>query len=294
MDRYEGFFRTCSCVPFSSAVRSAVIVVVSGTIQQRVIRIIVSLALAAILLLCIVSTSFAAPAASPARPSNSAEQMLYDAVNHERANLGLRQLQWDNAIANAARLHTSLLADHDTLSHRFAGEADLQTRLRLAGAIFRLVAENVAEAPDVSTLHIAWMNSAPHRANILDPQVDSIGIAIERRGDQYYATQDFAAVVAPLQREEQEQQVARLLQASGLGLYPTADDARKNCDQSRGFQGGQPSAIARFETSDLNHLPNDLARMVASGRFRHAAVGACELPAISSFARFKLTVLLYP
>jgi len=40
-----------------------------------------SLALAAILVLCLVSTSFAAPAA---RPSNSAEQMLYDAVNNER------------------------------------------------------------------------------------------------------------------------------------------------------------------------------------------------------------------
>src|SRR4029077_7805400 len=122
-------------------------IAVSGTIPQRVLRIAVSLALAAILVLCFVSTSFAAPAAAPA-PSNSAEQMLYDAVNRERASLGLRSLQWDNAIANAARLHTSLLADHSMLSHRFDGEADLQTLLRLAGASFSLVAENVAEAPD--------------------------------------------------------------------------------------------------------------------------------------------------
>ena len=171
-----------------------------------------SLALAAILVLCFVSTSFAAPAA---RPSNSAEQMLYDAVNNERSRLGLRQLQWDTALANAARLHTTLLADHDSLSHRFDGEADLQTRLRLAGASFRLVSENVAQAPDVSTLHIAWMNSAPHRANILDPQVDSIGIAIEQRGNEFYATQDFSAAVSAMTREEQEQQVANLLHASG-------------------------------------------------------------------------------
>jgi uncharacterized protein YkwD len=143
----------------------------------------VSFALAALLVLCFVATSFAAPASpAPARPANSAEQVLYDAVNRERTAKGLRQLQWDNALANAARLHTTLLATHDALSHRFDGEADLQTRLRMAGASFSLVAENVAEAPDVSTLHIAWMNSAPHRANILDPQVDSIGIAIERRG----------------------------------------------------------------------------------------------------------------
>jgi uncharacterized protein YkwD len=254
----------------------------------------VSLALAATLVLCFVATSFAAPASpAGARPSNSAEQMLYDAVNRERSSLGLRQLQWDNALANAARLHTTLLATHDSLSHRFDGEADLQTRLRMAGASFSLVAENVAEAPDVSTLHIAWMNSAPHRANILDPQVDSIGIAIERRGEEYYATQDFAAVVAPTTRDEQEQQIARLLQAHGLSIVPGVDDARRNCDQNRLASGAQPVAVARFETSDLNHLPNDLSRLVNSGKFRHAAVGACEVSTVTPFARFRLTVLLY-
>ena len=266
----------------------------NGTLRHRVLRLLVSLALAALLVLCFVATSFAAPVApAGARPSNSAEQMLYDAVNRERSSLGLRQLQWDNALANAARLHTTLLATHDALSHRFDGEADLQTRLRMAGASFSLVAENVAQAPDVSTLHIAWMNSAPHRANILDPQVDSIGIAIERRGEEYYATQDFAAVVIPMTREEQEQQIARLLQANGLSIVPGVDDARKNCDQNRLAFGAQPVAIARFETSDLSRLPNDLGRLVTSGKFRHASVGACELPAGSPFARFRLTVLLY-
>ena len=262
----------------------------SGNLCQTVLRVAVSLALAAILVLCFVSSSFAAPAASP---SNSAERMLYDAVNNERSRLGLRQLQWDTALANAARLHTTLLAEHDALSHRFDGEADLQTRLRLAGASFRLVAENVAEAPDVSTLHIAWMNSAPHRANILDPQVDSIGIAIERRGDEYYATQDFAAGVSPMTREEQEQQVANLLQASGIDVLNNAEDARHSCDQNRAAFGTQPAAIARFETSDLNNLPPDLTRMISSGRFRRATVGACELNTASPFARFRLTVLLY-
>ena len=274
---------------------SAVIDGVNGTLHLRVLRVLVSIALAAILVLCIVSTSYAAPAApAGGRPSNSAEQMLYDAVNRERASLGLRQLQWDTALANAARLHTTLLAEHDTLSHRFDGEADLQTRLRLAGARFSLVAENVAQAPDVSTLHIAWMNSAPHRANILDSQVDSIGIAIERRGEEYYATQDFAAVVASMTREEQEQQVAHLLYSNGVTISGSVDDARRSCEQNRTSFGTQPAAIARFETSDLSRLPNDLARMIAGGRFRHAVVGACEVPTVTPFARFRLTVLLYP
>ena len=264
----------------------------SGNFLLSVLRVIVSLALAAIVILCLVSTSFAAPAPA-ARPSTSAEQMLYDAVNRERASHGLPQLQWDNALANAARLHTTLLADHDALSHRFDGEADLQTRLRAAGASFRLVAENVAEAPEVGTLHTAWMNSAPHRANILDPQVDSIGIAIERRGQEYFATQDFAAAVAPLSREQQEQQIARLLQANGISLLNNVEDARRSCNQTQLSFGTQPAAIAHFETSELNQFPSELARLVASGRFHRASVGACELPSGSPFARFRLTVLLY-
>jgi hypothetical protein len=262
----------------------------SGTLLQRIPRLLAALALAALLGLWFVPRAFSAPAG---RPSNSAEQTLYDAVNRERASLGLRQLQWDTALANAARLHTSLLADHDTLSHRFNGEADLQTRLRMAGANFSLVAENVAQAPNVESLHIAWMNSPPHRANILDPQVNSIGIAIERRGEQYYATQDFSASVAQMNKEEQEQQVARLLQANGLSIAGNADEARKSCDQGRAFYAMQPVTISRFETSDLSRLPNDLARMAASGRFSRATVGACEVPTVTPFARFRLAVILY-
>ena len=262
----------------------------SGSLQH-VLRPLAVLLLAALLALCFVPRASSTPAA---RPSTSAEQVLYDSVNRERALLGLRPLQWDTALANAARLHTTLLAAHDSLSHRFDGEADLQTRLRMAGASFRLVAENVAQAPDVGTLHVAWMNSPPHRANILDPQVDSIGIAIERRGEEYYATQDFAAVVAPLSREQQEQQVARLLQANGLTLVNGVEDARRSCELNRLPYLTQPMTISRFETSDLSRLPNDLAQMAGSGRFRRAAIGACEAPPATPFARFRLAVLLYP
>jgi uncharacterized protein YkwD len=264
----------------------------SGLLLHRAPRLIAAFLLAVLVSLWIVPRAFSAPAG---RPANSAEQMLYDAVNRERAAIGLRELQWDTALANAARLHTTLLAQNDTLSHRFNGEADLQTRLHMAGASFRLVAENVAEAPDVASLHFAWMNSPPHRANILDPQINAIGIAIERRGDQYFATQDFSASVQAMSREEQEQQVMRLLQLNGFGPAGSTEDARRSCDQTpRGFYGAQPATISRFEASDLNRLPSELQRLVSSGRFRRAAVGACEVPTVTPFARFRLAVLLYP
>ena len=264
----------------------------SGLLLYRAPRLIAAFLLAVLLGLWFVPRAFSAPAG---RPANSAEQMLYDAVNRERAATGLRQLEWDTALANAARLHTTLLAQNDLLSHRFNGEADLQTRLHMAGASFSLVAENVAAAPDVASLHIAWMNSPPHRANILDPQINAIGIAIERRGDEYFATQDFSASVMPMSREEQEQQVMRLLQLNGLGPAGSIDDARRSCDQTpRGFYGAPPAVVSHFETSDLGRLPAELQRLVSSGRFHRVAVGACEVPTVTPFARFRLAVLLYP
>ena len=70
-------------------------------------------------------------------------------------------------------------------------------------------------------------------------------------------------------------------------------EARKSCDQNRAFYGMQPATISRFETSDLSRLPNELAHMTASGRYRRAAVGACEVPTVTPFARFRLAVILY-
>ncbi|HVO56534.1 MAG TPA: CAP domain-containing protein [Dongiaceae bacterium] len=259
----------------------------SGRFLSAVFRVFAGLALVTAPVFWFAPVSLAAD-----RPSDPAEQALFDAVNHERGTLGLRPLQWDTALANAARLHTTLLASHDELSHRFNGEADLQTRLRLAGARFSLVAENVAQAPQVTMLHVAWMNSAPHRANILDPQLDSIGIAVERRGDELYATQDFSASVAQVSREQQEQLVARLLQSQGVAPS-VSEDARRSCDANLPSYGG-PVTILRFETSDLNRLPNDLARLVSGGRFRRAALAACEAPAPGPFVRFRFAVLLYP
>jgi hypothetical protein len=84
-----------------------------------------------------------------------------------------------------------------------------------------------------------------------------------------------------------------LLQTSGLRVIADTEEARKSCDQSRAYYTMQPVTVSRFETSDLSRLPNDLARMAGSGRFRRAAVGACEVPTVTPFARFRLAVILY-
>jgi len=120
------------------------------------------------------------------------EQALFDAANRERAARGLRPLQWSAALASAARAHAQKMAQENRLEHQFPGEMDLGTRIRLAGVRFRAVAENVAQGPSAAGIHAQWMNSPPHRANLLDPELDSIGIAVAGPNGQLFAVQDFS------------------------------------------------------------------------------------------------------
>jgi uncharacterized protein YkwD len=155
----------------------------------------------------------------------NAERELFEYANHERVAQGLQPLRWDSALATAARDHAAQMAQRNTLSHQFSGEPPLQDRARLAGARFSQIAENVAEGPSAEGIHQGWMHSPPHRANLLDPELTAIGIAVVATtsrggyggsGGTLFAVQDFSQSVASLSFTEQEQQVASALAARGL------------------------------------------------------------------------------
>jgi uncharacterized protein YkwD len=130
---------------------------------------------------------------APAQQKTSApEQALFDAANRERKARQLSPLQWSAALASAARGHAQKMAQKNTLSHQFPGESDLGTRVRLTGVRFRAVAENVAQGPSAAEIHTQWMKSPPHRANLLDSELDSVGIGVEERKGQLFAVQDFS------------------------------------------------------------------------------------------------------
>src|SRR5437016_3271624 len=99
----------------------------------------------------------------------NAERALLEDANRERVAQGLAPLHWNANLAAAAHAHALLMAQRNTLSHQFSGEAPLQDRARSAGARFTVVAENVAEGPSAEMIHASWMHSPPHRANLLDP-----------------------------------------------------------------------------------------------------------------------------
>jgi cysteine-rich secretory family protein len=225
---------------------------------------------------------------------NSPEQILFQSANRERSSRGLPALKWNAALAKAARQHALLLAQKNTLSHQFPGEPDLASRAARESARFSALAENVALGPSAMHLHDQWMKSPPHRANLLDPQMNSVGIAVARRGETFFGVEDFAEIVGDLSLQQQEQLVQKRLQSRGLRILDYASDARRSCVLDDGYAGNhRPSFVLHYATPDLETLPYMLVKRIETGGYHGAAVGACPSDSKFGASSYRIAVLLF-
>ena len=208
-------------------------------------------------------------AQSLATGPQGSDRALFDAANRERAVRRLSPLRWDAALARAARDHALLMARSSAISHQFPGEPGLSDRFSRVGVRFTVAAENVGTGESPQDLHDAWMKSPPHRANLLDPKVDSIGIATVERNGMIYAVQDFARLVPALSLDEQERQVGSLLAARGLRLLETTGDVRRTCASEHGVAPGlHPKYLFRYLTGDIRQLPDEFQVELRTGRYQ--------------------------
>jgi uncharacterized protein YkwD len=140
----------------------------------------------------------AAPSASAAKgcaaANASADQVTNRALvratlcvlNAERARHNLRPLRLNRKLGAAARRHSRAMARKRFFSHTSPNGATFVDRIRrtgyLSGASSWHIGENIAygsggqSAP--RAIGTAWMDSAPHRANILSSSFNAIGIGI--------------------------------------------------------------------------------------------------------------------
>ena len=236
----------------------------------------------------------------PARQASmqpEAEQVLALA-NQARGAMGAGPLKWDQVLADAARKHCLRMAAEGPISHRYPGELDLTERAGQAGAHFNLIEENVAIGPTPAEIHDEWMHSPGHRSNLLNPEVDRVGIAVVASRGVLYATADYAHGVKDLTPTEIEAQVATLLRPSNVAVGGNATAARAACAMDSGVprstDGSQPGFVMRWQDSALNKLPEALAHQLASGQYRQAAVGSCRPSGVDgTFTAYRVAVLLY-
>jgi uncharacterized protein YkwD len=131
-------------------------------------------------------------AAYPQTPVAGAENALYASVNQARQAQGLPSLRRNESLVKAARRHAVIMAEHGTAQHDFDGEPDLSTRVKNTGARFSSLSENVTQGPTPQFIHAQFMHSPPHRFNILDTDMDSVGIGVIEKHGQLFSVEDFS------------------------------------------------------------------------------------------------------
>lgn len=116
---------------------------------------------------------------------------VVELVNAERAKAGLSPLSIDTRAASAAAVRANEI--QRSFSHTRPDGSSFSTALTQAGANYRKSGENIAygQAAPQQVMN-DWMNSAGHRANILDSAFTSIGVGhVQSSSGVHYWTQLF-------------------------------------------------------------------------------------------------------
>ncbi|MGE5530022.1 MAG: CAP domain-containing protein [Patescibacteria group bacterium] len=119
----------------------------------------------------------------PSTGSITAEEMqMVNLVNQARANAGVAQLAVDSQLVEIARIKSRDMVAANYFGHTSPNFGSTFSLINARGLRYTIGGENLAGAGNVQTAHSMLMNSAGHRANILEPRFRRIGVGIVRGG----------------------------------------------------------------------------------------------------------------
>jgi uncharacterized protein YkwD len=129
-----------------------------------------------------------AGAASPGARATTATASTLCLVNAQRTHRGLRPLRLDPRLDRAARRHSQDMVAKRYFAHDSRSGARFSARIArtgwMRGRARWSVGENIAWGTGAQAapraIVAAWMRSASHRVNILNPRFRVIGIGIAR------------------------------------------------------------------------------------------------------------------
>jgi uncharacterized protein YkwD len=184
--------------PTSSAIRFA------GLIQGNATTIL------AALLIGLVPASSLSSQTVPQRASVSyrtgqLELQMWELINRDRADQSYSRettgrapaLQWDDRLAEVARMHSEEMARNGYFSHKGADGSSPARRVSMAGIKWLSTGENIAICGGVNEAESLFMNEPKfqqnHRWNILNVNYTHVGVGVARARDgSLYITQEFA------------------------------------------------------------------------------------------------------
>lgn len=126
------------------------------------------------------------PGSAEENTDNSFASQVIALVNQERAKEGLSALTYDESIAKAALVRAK--ETETSFSHTRPNGTSFSTALTEAGVTYRGAGENIAYGQQTpEEVMNAWMNSAGHRANIMNKNFTKIGVGFyENNGVKYW------------------------------------------------------------------------------------------------------------
>jgi uncharacterized protein YkwD len=124
---------------------------------------------------------------APARATSEPEAQMRHLINAERSEQGKRPLPMSARMSGIAERHTREMAESGTIYHN----DDLGSDLRYCHP--SRWGENVGMGGSVTRLHDLFMDSAPHRKNVLNGTFDRIGVGVVSRHGTTYVTVVFVA-----------------------------------------------------------------------------------------------------
>jgi uncharacterized protein YkwD len=231
----------------------------------------------------------------PDIPFNSyevqSEQQLLALANQSRKQAGAPPLVLDAGLSRAALIHAQAMVAAQQLSHQFDGEPSLPIRLAdRTNLQLDQEGENVALDYDAQHGHEHLMLSPPHRANLLNPAYNVVGLGVVRSGDHLYIVQDFGHALPSYSAAEVKERIAAAVNQSRhqarqkdlqrLDLQ-TADAAACSMAQADNLGTSPVQKLAEHSTAltytslHPETLPSGGAQAIASPKLRSFSVGAC-------------------
>ena len=109
---------------------------------------------------------------------NSNEKEVFNLINQQRKNQGLSELKIDNETQRVARIKAQDMVNNNYFAHESPTYGSPFDMLKSFKISYRTAGENIAANSSNSGAVSAWMNSAGHRANILNSNFNYTGIGV--------------------------------------------------------------------------------------------------------------------
>jgi uncharacterized protein YkwD len=219
------------------------------------------------------------------------EEQLLVLANQSRRKAGAPPLTLNAGLSQAARTHAMAMLEARQLSHQFNGEPALPLRLAATTDLhLDQEGENVALDYDAQHGHEHLMLSPPHRANLLNPAYNVVGLGVVRSGNRLFIVQDFGHALSNYSSSEVKERIASAVNhrrhQAGQAELPrrdllTADDVA--CSMAQADKLGtspvrklaQRSTVLTYTSSHPETLPSGSVRAITSHHLHSFSVGAC-------------------